>query len=346
MKKLCVFLLVALIFSLFSCSDNGPVTEVKEVEIIHLSEMSVVLYVGQKIKVMPTIIPSDATNQTLKWTPSTKEVCSVDSDGVITALSEGVCVVTAKAENGVAASVKVEVKNLADITAVRFEELRLSLNIGDRHTLKLVADPVPESDGIPVEYSSSDERVATVDGNGCVMAIGAGSCLIRGTVDGRITAACEVTVSEADNQPSEPVDPSEPVIPSIPADLSELVELTVKGEIPRTFEHKDVVERLVSVVEITSYEVKRELTSAGVTVTLLLHGVKTFDYEGEEGTNSVELLMDLYMEDDTHCDTWLLRASALQGEDVTLEFQFNAKIRPYQRQFYVVLSETGSEEIE
>ena len=103
MKRLALFVLIFVIFSLFSCSEV-PLGN-KDVELVELSDMSITLYEGQSYQLASYVIPSDAENKTLTWISSRLDVCTVNG-GTVTALAEGVSVVTAKAHNGKAASVR------------------------------------------------------------------------------------------------------------------------------------------------------------------------------------------------------------------------------------------------
>ena len=129
-------------------------------------------------------------------------------------------------------------------------------------------------------------------------------------------------------------------------DLSLLVDASVRG-VPGSFDCKDTLGRILSSFEVSSYDVTRELTADGVTVTFLIYGVKTFDAEGENATNPVGIDMDLFMEDDEFCAEWLLKSGrAKVGEEIVFEFKFNAVIKSDQRIFYAVLREEGSERAE
>ena len=327
MKKLLFFLLFALIFSLFSCSDDTTLQNEPEVELVQISENSIVLYKGQSYKVVPTVLPVNAAVKDLTWTASSSEVCTVE-DGVITAVSEGVSVITARAENGKSASLKVEVKKLDDIKLVSFAELSAQLELGESRTLEVICEPKPASSVLPITWSTSDEAIAGVDQFGKVTAKGVGSCFIFADVNATTRAVCEITVEAGQ------------------VDLSELVELSVK-DLPRAFEYKDISGNVITTVELTSYEVERELTKDGVTVTLLLKGKKIYDRYGEDAKSGIAVSMDLYMENDEHCAEWTLTAgSGHVGEDIEFKFAFNAVLKPYTRTFSVILKEVRSESAE
>lgn len=337
MKKMFSVLLIIMLFSLFSCSDKD--NNIKEVELVQLSDFSVFLYEGQTYQLSSSVVPSDAVNSALSWTSSSSSVCSVE-DGLITALSEGVSVVTAKTENGKAASVRVTVKKIEDIDSIILSDLELSLEPGESHTLTASARPRPNSAALPIVWSSTDESVATVDANGKVTAKAKGACLIKADIASTARAVCKVSVSGID------------------MDLTSIVNILVDG-LPKAYSRLDSYGNVVAEAEITSYEVERELTADGkITLTLKVYGNKTFDAEGLEGDSAVFLKAALYEilpEGEKYkgyyaCTSGYVRA----GETFELgvisfydqmnqqfytgnEIAFNADINQQQRTFKVVL---------
>lgn len=82
------------------------------------------------------------------------------------------------------------------VTGVSLDKTSDELEVGD--TLKLTATIEPADATNPnVTWSSSDENVATVDENGTVKAVAAGTAVITvKTADGGKEATCTVTVKE------------------------------------------------------------------------------------------------------------------------------------------------------
>lgn len=84
-----------------------------------------------------------------------------------------------------------------------------NIHVGDSLTLKATVEPSDSLDA--VTWSSSDSKVATVDANGKVTAIGAGKATITAKA-GNQTATCEVTVYEVESDVEAPIiDTSKPV---------------------------------------------------------------------------------------------------------------------------------------
>ena len=62
----------------------------------------------------PRISPSNATNQTLKWTSSNKKVVKVDEDGYVYIVDAGKAVITAMATDGSGVKAKCTVTVIDD----------------------------------------------------------------------------------------------------------------------------------------------------------------------------------------------------------------------------------------
>ena len=70
------------------------------IEEIRFEPKEIILYVGEKNKVIPTIIPNNASNSNIIWKSNNEEVVTVDKNGTISAISEGQTDVTATSIDG------------------------------------------------------------------------------------------------------------------------------------------------------------------------------------------------------------------------------------------------------
>jgi len=66
----------------------------KKVTSIQLADESVTMERGTTKELQYTLLPADATNNTLVFKSSNESIASVDEDGVISAISEGICTIT------------------------------------------------------------------------------------------------------------------------------------------------------------------------------------------------------------------------------------------------------------
>ena len=126
-----------------------------------------------------------------RWVSTNEKVATVDKVGLVSIVGKGKASIAAFTERGRMDNCIIKV-NLIEVTSVTLNKTSASLKVGDRFVLK--ATIIPEDASIKtVDWSSSDANVATVDNNGNVMALNAGTTTIKATC-GDVSATCEVTV--------------------------------------------------------------------------------------------------------------------------------------------------------
>lgn len=138
-----------------------------------------------------TIYPSNASNQNIIWQTSDETVATV-SEGLVSALSKGTAYISAIAEDGKAAAVcKVTVRQLPE--RITFGEAE---NVATNETIQLTWTVLPEnSDDKAVTFESDNKEIATVDGEGVVTGVKAGTAVITATAtDGGVQGSVTVTV--------------------------------------------------------------------------------------------------------------------------------------------------------
>ena len=81
-------------FNIVEAAEIFPVTSVS------LDRNALRLSVGDTETLIATIYPENATNQTVSWSSSNTAVATIDEDGVITALAEGITTITVTTEDG------------------------------------------------------------------------------------------------------------------------------------------------------------------------------------------------------------------------------------------------------
>lgn len=173
-------------------------------KLISLSASELTLTKGDNYTLTYTIVPSDAYNN-VTWNSSNSSVASVNG-GVITAVGEGTAQITAKASNSVKASCKVTVsaKPVA-VTGVSISPSKL--NLSTKSASRSLSYTVTPNGAKPssMVWKSSDTSVATVDSNGKVSPVGAGTATITLTTDNGTQGSCQVTVTA----PAEKIELSE-----------------------------------------------------------------------------------------------------------------------------------------
>lgn len=145
----------------------------------------------QNLKVSATPVGATIDESKLKWSSSKTNIATISDEGRVRAKTgvNGTTVITVK-YGEFEAKCEVTVVYIP-ATSVTLEKEECEIEIGDTSTIKATVEP-SDSHDIP-EYSSSDEKVATVSSKGKVTAVGAGEATITITV-GKITAEYKVKV--------------------------------------------------------------------------------------------------------------------------------------------------------
>ena len=167
------------------------------VESVTLDKNILTIDKGKKEQLNAWVQPEDASNKNLIWFTMDDEIASVTSEGIVEALSAGNTRIIVRSEEG-------GFSDYCDVTiAVPVEKVILSdavLKITEDQEYDLTAVIEPEdASNKNVTWSSSNTAVASVDQNGKVTAVKAGTARITvKTADGNKTAVCTVTVEAKD----------------------------------------------------------------------------------------------------------------------------------------------------
>jgi len=123
---------------------------------------------GDQLTLAVNIIPSNATYKNVSWKSSNTKVASIDSRGLVTAISNGIATMTATAVNGgkINKTVKITVATLCDSIVVEGPD---SLISSGSTALKAILAPANLSSK-KIVWTSSDKNIATVTSNGNVTA--------------------------------------------------------------------------------------------------------------------------------------------------------------------------------
>lgn len=177
---------IAMVLSCQKAPEEVPVSSVS------LDQASVEMAVGDVIRLSATVLPSDATDKSVKWSSSNTSVASVDGGNVV-ALAEGNTTITATAgEKTATCSVTVK-KKIVHVTSVELNKTKLSLVEGDTETLTATVKPIDATDKT-VTWSTSDASIAEVE-DGVVVTKQEGKATITATA-GTKSATCKVDVAK------------------------------------------------------------------------------------------------------------------------------------------------------
>ncbi|MBR3091878.1 MAG: Ig-like domain-containing protein [Bacteroidaceae bacterium] len=183
---------------------------------VTLDQTSITLITaGQTATLTATVEPADVTDGSVSWTSSDISVATVSSEGVVTAVANGTATITATTNDGsnltATCTVTVNITTTVLATGVTLSQSSITLtNAGETATLTATVAPGNVTDG-SVTWTSSDETVATVNGEGVVTAVANGSATITVTTnDGtNLTATCTITVAIPEDNPDPDTDISQ-----------------------------------------------------------------------------------------------------------------------------------------
>jgi len=170
------------------------ITVVNPVTHVALNKTSLKLNKGASQTLVATVAPDNATDKSLWWTTSNADICTIDADGKVTAVSPGTAEIAVEARSGgEMASCQVTVESPVSGVNLNKTEMTLRPGVGE----KLTATVTPEDATNPgVMWASSDPEICTVDQDGNVTAIRAGTAVISATAKDNVhMAQCAVTVT-------------------------------------------------------------------------------------------------------------------------------------------------------
>ncbi len=134
-----------------------------EVSSISLNKTSLKLGVGNDETLIATILPSNATNQTLKWDSDDPNVATVSKDGAVHGVAKGICTITVTTHNSKSVTCKVNVGDFVPVTKVTLNKKNIELT--ETVTCSgLVATVEPKNATDPtITWVSSAPSIATID---------------------------------------------------------------------------------------------------------------------------------------------------------------------------------------
>ena len=189
MKKI-LFPLIAIIGLALSC-QKAP--EEVPVASITIGQTTAEMIIGETVQLTAIITPSNATEKSITWSSSKLSVATISSSGLVTAIAEGQSTVTASAGGKSATCTVIVSKGVVAVTSVTLNKTEIALIKGESELLIPTVNPADATDKT-VTWTSSDAKVASVDSNGKVIAIGGGSAVITAKA-GNQQATCTVSVT-------------------------------------------------------------------------------------------------------------------------------------------------------
>lgn len=166
------------------------VTVIAPVETITLSPETCEIARGEEITLTATVGPEDATDKSVSWSTSNKNVATVDSNGTVRGVGKGQARITVRSGN---VSAQCTVTVTMPVEGISLDKTSLVIGRGNTATLKATVTPADASDK-SIVWSSSDASVASVSDKGVVTAVKKGKAVITANASGH-TASCNVEVN-------------------------------------------------------------------------------------------------------------------------------------------------------
>ena len=202
---------------------------------ISLNINAMKLNINSSKQLLATINPENATNKNVYWVSTNPSVATVDSEGNVTAVGEGVAIIVVTTEDGNRTAMCTITVTGSDnssedkinVAGVSLNANSIKLNKNDRKQLIATVRPANATNK-SVYWTSSNESVATVDNNGNVTAIGKGKATITViTVDRNQMATCTVTV--VDSNSTDPDNPNGDDTNNDNSDSDQTITKTISG---------------------------------------------------------------------------------------------------------------------
>ena len=175
--------------------DKEPTTEKAVTKVsINSTEVTLDLSSNPTKTLTAKVEPNDATDKTVTWTSNNTKVAEVNSKtGEIKGKKNGTAEITARTSNGITATSKVKVT-----TKMQKIDLTANQTVIDMSTTKTIrvnkkVTPVT-SENQNVTWVSSNTKVATVDKNGIITAVGNGPATITAIAQDGSKAEGKITI--------------------------------------------------------------------------------------------------------------------------------------------------------
>lgn len=161
---------------------------------IKLEKSSADLALYGTLQLKPVLSPENADPRSVSWSSSDDAVASVDSEGLVSGLAQGVATIRATLANGKYASCRLNVRYILP-TEIKFNRGSVGLRPGD--TCAMTVTTVPESVSDPgFQFYSRDTAVCTIDEEGVITAVGYGATEVVAAcaADPSLIGTCAVNV--------------------------------------------------------------------------------------------------------------------------------------------------------
>ncbi len=157
---------------------------------ISFTKRSITIQQGKTGRFAYKLTPTDAYTK-ISWASSDESVATVNRNGLISAVSEGIATITATTDNGLSASGTVEVTPQPEQVS-----LPNGLQIAVGYSMKIEPSLTPTNATTTYKWSTDDESVVAIDKSGVARGMAIGTANITVTTENKKTATCRITVTE------------------------------------------------------------------------------------------------------------------------------------------------------
>ena len=135
------------------------------------------IYIGESLVLNASVQPANATIKNVTWTSDRPDNATVDAYGVVSGLSKGSAVITAKAGDGSGKYATFTVTVRQQPESITLNKTDITLKAGNYQTITPTVLPSTTNDK-SVTWTSSDPSVAKVNTSGRVTAVSPGTAII------------------------------------------------------------------------------------------------------------------------------------------------------------------------
>lgn len=182
-KSLFIMLLLPMIFFVVGCTKDEPNQDEKDEPLvqdilptnIQINNKKETVTIGDSFTLSCVITPTNCTKKEVTWSSSDEKVAKIDTIGNVTAVGLGKCIITI---NSVASST---IKDSFELTVVdkKMEVTSITISglkvVEENKSITLTASVFPNGANSEVVWSSSDEKIFTIDDNGVLKGIKEGT---------------------------------------------------------------------------------------------------------------------------------------------------------------------------
>ncbi|WP_296317490.1 Ig-like domain-containing protein [Winogradskyella sp. UBA3174] len=174
---------------------NGQIPDVPAESVV-ITPNTATINLPDSVALSTAFTPVNTSNQSGAWTSSNSSIATVETNGLVTSVSEGLATITFTSNSGgFIDTAEITVTNIViPLESVSVSPIDVTLEISENTQLTATLIPTNTTDSSGTWTSSSD-LIATVDENGLVTAIGQGQVDITYTSNNAsLTASSSITV--------------------------------------------------------------------------------------------------------------------------------------------------------